>query len=697
MRLLGQFGRFRLKRGVPYPFGPNPTRAGVNFAVFARHATRLSIVLFEPGADVPLVELPLDPQLNRTGDVWHALVTGPAARLQYGYRVNREPNHEPHLHRYDPAAVVIDPYSKAVVSRVTSTNGHGRRSTRKGPRREWRSVIRQPQFDWGADRQLNTHLADSVIYELHVRGFTVHPSSGVTRPGTFRGIVEKIPYLKDLGVTAVELMPVTEFDEFNNPRVNPLTGEALRDFWGYDPVSFLAAKPAYGGASRVGAEVTEFQSMVKALHEAGIEVILDIVLNHTGEGDERGRTISWRGLDNRTYYIVDPVTGRYHNYSGCGNTFNCNHPVARTMLVACLRYWATEMHVDGFRFDLASILGRGQDGEVLFNPPLLERIAAEPVLADTKLIAEAWDAAGLYQVGTFPNWRRWAEWNGRFRDDARRFLRGEAGMVGAIATRLSGSADLYQAAGRAPFHGVNFVTCHDGFTLADLFACDRKHNEANGEGGDGGQDINYSWNCGVEGPTGDESINRLRRRMARNALVLLLASQGVPMLLGGDERGRTQGGNNNAYCQDNETSWMDWRLDAHSRGLLRFTRLLIAFRRRHPGLRRRSYLEAGPEGWPAIWWHGEQLNDADWSESSRAIAMHLPASGRDTDIYLILNMHWEPRRFELPALPGDRRWFRVVDTSCESPDDIAEAGRETPIEDRFYLAGPRSSAMLVGQ
>ena len=697
MRLLGQFGRFRLKRGVPYPFGANPTRAGVNFAVFARHATRLTIVLFEPGADVPLVELPLDPQLNRTGDVWHALVTGPAARLHYGYRVDREPNHEPHLDRYDSAAVVIDPYSKALASRVTSTNGHGRRSTREGPRREWRSVIRQPQFDWGADRPLKTHLADSVIYELHVRGFSVHPSSGVTRPGTFRGIVEKIPYLKDLGVTAVELMPVTEFDEFNNPRVNPLTGEALRDFWGYNPASFLAAKPAYGGASRVGAEVTEFQSMVKALHEAGIEVILDIVLNHTGEGDERGRTISWRGLDNRTYYIVDPVTGRYHNYSGCGNTFNCNHPVARTMLVACLRYWATEMHVDGFRFDLASILGRGQDGEVLFNPPLLERIAAEPVLADTKLIAEAWDAAGLYQVGTFPNWRRWAEWNGRFRDDARRFLRGEAGMVGPIATRLGGSADLYQAAGRAPYHGVNFITCHDGFTLADLFAYDRKHNEANGEGGDGGQDVNYSWNCGVEGPTGDESINRLRRRMARNALVLLLASQGVPMLLGGDERGRTQGGNNNAYCQDNETSWMDWRLDAHSRGLLRFTRLLIAFRRRHPGLRRRSYLEAGPQGWPAIWWHGEQLNDADWSESSRAIAMHLPASGRDTDIYLILNMHWEPRRFELPALPGGRRWFRVVDTSCESPDDITEAGRETPIEDRFYLAGPRSSVMLVGQ
>ena len=695
MRLLGQFGRFRLKRGVPYPFGANPTRAGVNFAVFARHATRLTIVLFEPGADVPLVELPLDPQLNRTGDVWHALVTGPAARLHYGYRVDREPNHEPHLHRYDPAAVVIDPYSKALASRVTSTNGHGHRSTREGPRREWRSVIRQPQFDWGADRPLKTHLADSVIYELHVRGFSVHPSSGVTRPGTFRGIVEKIPYLKDLGVTAVELMPVTEFDEFNNPRVNPLTGEALRDFWGYNPVSFLAAKPAYGGASRVGAEVTEFQSMVKALHEAGIEVILDIVLNHTGEGDERGRTISWRGLDNRTYYIVDPITGRYHNYSGCGNTTNCNHPVVRTMLVACLRYWVTEMHVDGFRFDLASVLGRGQDGEVLFSPPLLERIAAEPVLANTKLIAEAWDAAGLYQVGTFPNWGRWAEWNGRYRDDVRRFLRGEADTIGALATRLAGSADLYQDDGRTPYHGINFVTSHDGFTLADLVSYSDKHNEANGE--NGGPNDNFSFNCGVEGPTDDPEVDRLRRRQIRNAATILLLSQGVPMILAGDERGRTQHGNNNAFCQDNELSWIDWREDDQRRALHRFFRLLIDFRRRHPTLRRRTFGEREPEGWPAIWWHGVKLNQADWSHESRRLAMHLPGGKRDDDVYVIVNGADAAHEFELPPPGGNRHWYRVVDTMLEPPADIADPGSEVEVGAAAYPAGPRSTVVLVGK
>ena len=330
------------------------------------------------------------------------------------------------------------------------------------------------------------------------------------------------------------------------------------------------------------------------------------MLNHTGEGDERGRTISWRGLDNRTYYIVDPVTGRYHNYSGCGNTFNCNHPVVRTMLVACLRYWVTEMHVDGFRFDLASVLGRGQNGEVLSNPPLLERIAAEPVLTNTKLIAEAWDAAGLYQVGAFPNWGRWAEWNGRYRDDVRRFLRGDAGTIGPLATRLAGSADLFQDAGRAPYHGVNFVTSHDGFTLADLVAYNDKHNEANGESGNGGVDDNLSWNCGAEGPTDDPAVNRLRRRQVRNATALLMVSQGVPMLLAGDERGRTQRGNNNAYSQDNELSWIDWRDDAERRSLYRFFRLLIDFRKRHPNLRRRDVRRGGRGGWPAIWWHGMQ-------------------------------------------------------------------------------------------
>ena len=688
---------FEVRRGAPFPFGASIQRDGVNFAVFSRHATSVSLVLFQPGREEPLAELPLDPRYNRTGDVWHLLVRGPVASLQYGFRLDRQPNDKPQVHRFDPSAVVVDPYARALVSETLPPGSPVFDERTLMSRRTWRSLVASEDFDWGTDQPLNVHLADSVIYELHVRGFTIHPSSGVAHKGTFRGVVEKIPYLKELGVTAVELMPVTEFDEFANPSTNPYTGERLRDYWGYNPLSFMAPKASYGGKKEAGGEINEFKSMVKALHEAGIEVILDIVLNHTGEGDARGRTICWRGLDNRIYYIIDPATGRYHNYSGCGNTINANHPVVRNMLVDCLRYWVTEMHVDGFRFDLASVLGRGQDGEVLCNPPLLERIAAEPVLANTKLIAEAWDAAGLYQVGTFPNWGRWAEWNGRFRDDVRRFLRGEAGMVGPLATRLAGSADLYQDDGREPYHGINFITSHDGFTLADLFSYDTRHNGANGEGGDGGSDLNYSWNCGVEGPTDDESIQALRRRQARNAAAILLLSQGVPMLLAGDERGRTQLGNNNAFCQDNQTSWIDWETDAHQKGLLRFFRLLVDFRRRHPGLRRRSFLEASPEGWPAIWWHGFRLNKADWSDESRSLAMHLPRSARDGDIYVILNEHWEPHSFELPVLPGRLRWFRVVDTTLEPPHDIAEPGAETRVGSRSYDVSPRSVVVLLGK
>ena len=690
-------GDFLLRRGSPEPLGASVERDGVNFALFARHATSVSLVLFRPDRDEPEAELRLDPRLNRTGDIWHGLVSGPIAALHYGYRLDRRPNTEPHVHRFDPSTVVVDPYARALAARPARPEKDGPRVASALSGRHWRSIVYDQPFDWGADRPLTTHLSDSVIYEVHLRGFTAHPSSGVRHPGTFQGLVEKIPYLKELGVTAVELMPVTEFDELSNAFSNPATGEALTDYWGYNPLSFFAPKAGYGGEAAYGSEVNAFKAMVKALHEAGIEVILDVVLNHTGEGDERGPTVSWRGLDNRTYYIIDPVTGRYHNYSGCGNTFNCNHPVVRTMIADCLRYWVTEMHVDGFRFDLASILGRGQNGEVLFNPPLLERIAAEPVLADTKLIAEAWDAAGLYQVGTFPNWGRWAEWNGRFRDDVRRFLRGESGMVGALATRLAGSADLYQDDGRAPYHGINFVTSHDGFTLADLFSYDLKHNEANGENGNGGLDVNYSWNCGVEGPTDDEAVNALRRRMARSAAAILLVSQGVPMVLAGDERGRTQRGNNNAYCQDNEIGWLDWTLDDARSGLLRFFRLMVDFRRRHPALRRRSYRQTGKGGWPAIWWHGERLNQADWSERSRCIAMHLPREARDTDIYVIVNAHWQARTFELPDLRPDLRWVRVVDTSLEPPDDIAEPGREPAVAGATYEVGSRSVVILIGR
>jgi glycogen operon protein len=688
---------FEVHRGSPYPFGATLQRGGVNFSVFARHATTLKLVLYRPGHEKPIAELPLDPHVNRTGDVWHIRVDGLPASVEYGYRADRAPNSNPRVHRYEPEAVLVDPYARVLTAHLFPAGSPRFDDATLMSRRTWRSAISDDEFDWGLDQPLNRHLADTIIFEIHVRGFTIHPSARVSHPGTFRAVAEKIPYLKELGVTAVELMPVTEFDEFCVPHVNPFTGERLRDYWGYNPVSFFAPKASYGGTGKAGGEIAEFKAMVKALHAAGIEVILDIVLNHTGEGDERGRTISWRGLDNSIYYIIDPVSGRYHNYSGCGNTFNCNHPVVRSMLVACLRYWVTEMHVDGFRFDLASVLGRGQDGEVMFNPPLLERIAAEPVLANTKLIAEAWDAAGLYQVGTFPNWGRWAEWNGRFRDDVRRFLRGDSGTVGALATRLAGSADLYQDDGRAPYHGINFITSHDGFTLADLCAYDAKHNEANGDNGAGGSNDNFSWNCGVEGPTEDPAVNALRRRQMRNAAAILLVSQGVPMILGGDERGRTQFGNNNAYCQDNELSWLDWGDDADSRTLRRFFRLLIDFRKRHPNVRRRSFAEGAEGGWPAIWWHGTKLNQADWSQESRHLGMHLPGGGNDDDVYVIVNGDAAAREFDLPPLSRGRRWRRVVDTMLLPPNDIAGPRDEPIVRASTYPAGPRSVVILVGR
>ncbi|HSD26635.1 MAG TPA: isoamylase, partial [Vicinamibacteria bacterium] len=457
-------GDFRIRRGHPLPYGAASRREGVNFSVFSRHATAVSLVLFAPGDGEPVLELPLDPRYNKTGDVWHVFVEGVDPGVEYGFRAERTPNAEPHVLRFDPGKVLIDPYSKSVVGlekwgEVVATKG----------RLEWlRSRVVDEEFDWGYEHPLAIPLADSVIYEMHVRGFTRHPSSGVAHPGMFRGVVEKIPYLKELGVTAVELMPVTEFEECDLTRANLLTGEPLRNFWGYQPVSFFAPKASYAGNAASGEAAREFKSMVKALHEAGIEVILDIVFNHTGEGDERGATFCWRGLDNPTYYLLEPKTGKYLNYSGCGNTLNCNHPVVRFQILAALRYWVTEMHVDGFRFDLASILGRGRDGEVLPNPPLIEAIAADPVMADVKLIAEAWDAAGLYQVGSFPSWGRWAEWNGRFRDELRRFVKSDAGLTELLATRLEGSPDLYRGSERAPWHSINFLTSHDGFTLADL-------------------------------------------------------------------------------------------------------------------------------------------------------------------------------------------------------------------------------------
>ncbi len=685
-------GDLAVRRGHPLPYGANARRNGVNFSVFSPHATSLALVLFLPSHDDPVLELPLDARYNRTGDVWHVLVEGIDPGIEYGFRVECDPNPQPALVRCDGDTVLIDPYGKAVSGLEVWSPVSGP----KGRLDRLRSRVMDEEFDWEHEHPLNTPLADSIIYEIHVRGFTRHSSSAVAHPGTFRGIAEKIPYLKELGVTAVELMPVTEFDESDNQFRDPENGEPLRNFWGYQPVSFFAPKSSYAGEGGPDHAVREFKEMVTALHEAGIEVILDMVFNHTAEGDERGATFCWRGLDNPTYYLLEPDTGRYLNYSGCGNTMNCNHPVVRFQILAALRYWVTEMHVDGFRFDLASILGRGRDGQALPNPPILEAIAADPVMAHVKLIAEAWDAAGLYQVGSFPSWGRWAEWNGQFRDDIRRFVKSDPGMARALATRLGGSPDLYRGSGRAPWHSINFVTCHDGFTLGDLVSYDEKHNEANGEENRDGHAENLSWNCGVEGPSSSPEVNALRARQTRNFLALLFISQGVPMLLGGDELGRTQRGNNNAWCQDNDISWVDWSLLEKNAEAFRFTSRLVRFRKAHPSLRRRTFFE--DEAKPPVAWHGLKLGQPDWRGESRVLGMFLRASQGDEAIYLFANAHWEPQRFELPALRAPRRWRLFVDTSLEPGADAVEPGSEVLLPSaKTYVAGPRSVVILVGR
>jgi glycogen operon protein len=664
-------------RGSPLPLGATPLRCGVNFSIFAKHSSAVTLVIFLAGSSQAVLEFPLDPKFHKTGDVWHCFLAGLDPGVHYAYRIDNQ--------------LLLDPYGKAVAGRPVWGENAGA---------ALRSVVVEDRFAWKHDQPLGVPLADSIIYELHVRGFTRHPSSGAAAPGTFIGLCEKIPYLKDLGITAVELLPVTEFNETENPRRNPLTGESLLDYWGYNPISFFSPKRSYSAAADTLAAVDEFKTMVQTFHAAGIEVILDVVFNHTGEGGRDGPTVSWRGIDDLTYYITDPVTGQYLDYSGCGNTINCNHPVVRNQIVDCLRYWVTEMHVDGFRFDLASILGRGQDGTVLKKPPLLEQIAADPVLAGTKLIAEAWDAAGLYQVGSFPAWGRWAEWNGKFRDDIRRFVKGDAGMGPALADRVSGSADLYQESGREPYHSINFVTCHDGFTLADLVSYNEKHNEANGEGNRDGMDDNHSWNCGVEGPTTDVDVRALRERQVRNLAVLLLVAHGTPMITAGDELGRSQKGNNNGYCQDNELSWMPWQGETSNANLLRFFRNLIAIRRSHAILRRRSYVRDNTSREVTTVWHGVELHKPDWSWGSHLLAWHMfeaPETRPGEQIYVIANAHWEAHSCALPPVCWGK-WRRLVDTSLGAPKDIAEPDAALPeIRSQRYRVAPRSVVVLVAR
>ncbi|OYQ63491.1 glycogen debranching enzyme GlgX [Pseudanabaena sp. SR411] len=691
---------FKLRLGRPQPFGATIVPGGVNFSIFSSHATSCSLVLFKKHAKAPLAEIPF-PDEFRIGNVYCMVVFDlDYENLEYGYRMDG-PNNFQQGHWFDPSKILLDPYAKIIGGRDVW-----------GVIPDWEDIyhhrgrIAFDDFDWGNDRPLEIPPEDQIIYEMHVRSFTRHESSGIkeTHRGTFAGIRDKIPYLKELGVNAVELMPVYEFDEFENSRPNPQTGETLYNYWGYSTVGFFAPKAGYAATGKFGMQVDELKNLVKELHKHGIEVILDVVFNHTAEGNERGPTISFRGIDNKTYYMMTPE-GYYFNFSGCGNTINCNNPIVRNIVLDCLRYWAAEYHIDGFRFDLASILGRDPWGYPLANPPLLESLAFDPILAKCKLIAEAWDAGGLYQVGSFPAYGRWAEWNGKYRDGIRKFLKGD-GTVGQIAQCLQGSPDLYAWAGRAPATSINFITAHDGFTLMDLVSYNHKHNEANGENNNDGSNDNDSWNCGWEGETDDVAINALRRRQIKNAIAMLMVSQGVPMLLMGDEVGRTQNGNNNTYCHDNELSWLDWHLQTKNPDILEFVKHCIAFRRSHPVLRNPNHFRNQDyvgSGYADITWHGTKAWNADWSEGNRVIAFMLcgkHAKGgtvEDNYIYVAMNMHWQTQWFELPSLPQSLQWHIFANTGAIFSSSHLP-GTEPMLDDQSgLLVGDRSVVILVGK
>ncbi|MFM7152070.1 MAG: glycogen debranching protein GlgX, partial [Gemmataceae bacterium] len=648
----------RIARGRSIPMGASAVPDGVNFALLSRDASTVQLIVFPVEGPEPIAQITLHPSRNRTGHVWHILVAGLPPAFCYGWRIDG-----PHDtgHAFDSSLVLLDP-------NATALSGAGVWGKTAEPRlgtSRHSLYIRRP-YHWGEDVPLLTPMEETIIYEMHVRGFTCHPSSGSPHPGTFASIIEKIPYLQALGVTAVELLPIHEFDECDCPFHNPDTGEKHRNFWGYNSIAFAAPKASYAAASTEHGQIGEFRDMVKALHAAGIEVILDVVFNHTGEGDYRGRTSSFRGIDNKLYYMIGP-DGKYLNFSGCGNTVNCNHPLIRDMIMNCLRYWIADMHVDGLRFDLASVLGRDSKGRVLADPPVVDQISQDGVLADTKLIAEPWDAAGLYQVGNFYSGRRWSEWNGKYRDDVRRFWRGDPGMAGALATRLCGSSDLYDASGRNPNHSINFITCHDGFTLWDLVSYTRKNNRANGENNRDGMDENFSMNCGQEGPSSDPNVLALRHRQVRNLFATLMLSQGVPMILAGDEFLRTQQGNNNAWCQDNDISWLNWDLAHRNGDFLRFAREMIALRKRHPALRRRTFLQPGH-----IVWHGLEPYKPDFSGRNLACVLDGRHTERelDQDFYMAFNAMGEQASFNIPPSPQGRPWRRVVDTALPSPQDI---------------------------
>jgi len=675
--------------GKSYPLGASVYPDGVNFSVFSRNATAMELLLFDDvDAPRPARIISLDPKTNRTFYYWYVFVPGLNSGQLYGFRAHGPFEQQKGL-CFDPQEVLLDPYGRGV---AVGKNYNRAAAAVPGDNAAtaMKSVIVDPcTYDWEDDRPLNRPFSQTVIYEMHVAGFTQHPSSMVSpeKRGTYAGLIEKIPYLKDLGITAVELMPVYQFDEQDCP-------DGLSNYWGYSPISFFAPHLGLSSIKDPIGALDEFRDMVKALHRAGIEVILDVVYNHTAEGNNTGPTFCFRGLENSAYYMLEN-NGNYRHFSGTGNTFKTNHPIVRRLIVDSLNYWVRDVHIDGFRFDLASIMSRDEGGQPMENPPILWAIESDPVLAGTKLIAEAWDAAGLYQVGNFIG-DRWKEWNGKFRDDVRSFVRGDKGTASRVVHRLFGSPDIYGHKQREPERSINFVTCHDGFTLNDLVSYNHKHNEANKENNQDGADYNLSWNCGLEGPTGDPAIEKLRKRQIKNFLAITLLAWGTPMLVMGDELRRTQRGNNNAYCQNNELSWFDWTLLEKHSDIHRFVKHLINFRlgldnyKINHGMNLIKLLESVD-----IQWHGTKLGKPDWEDHSHSLAFEIKPLSRTYRMYGIINAYWEPLDFELPPVPGTKGWCRLIDTSLDPPDDFCELQAAPLLDSLTYRVGPRSGIFLV--
>lgn len=681
-----------IKPGDSYPLGATVTEQGVNFCIYSQHATGIDLLLYDsPEVPYPAHTIHLDPGQHRSFNYWHVFVYGLQAGQVYAYRATG-PYRPEAGHRYDPAKVLLDPYGRSIVGQ----GNYDRQAachTGENSAYALRNVVVDLQtYDWEGDTPLEIPYARTVIYEMHVGGFTQHPSSGVdsTKRGTFAGLIEKIPYLKALGVTAVELLPVQQFDERDAP-------PGLSNYWGYSTIGFFAPHRAYSSRQDPTGPVDEFRDMVKALHKANIEVILDVVFNHTAEGDERGPTLSFRGLDNRTYYILDEENlARYANYSGCGNSVKADHTVVGRFISDCLRYWVSEMHVDGFRFDLASVMARDKEGNPQDDPPILWAIESDPVLARTKLIAEAWDAAGLYQVGSFIG-DRFAEWNGPFRDDVRSFVKGDDDSVGPLAARILGSPDIFiDDPERETNRSINFVTCHDGFTLNDVVSYNDKHNEANGEQNRDGGNANYSWNSGAEGASQDLAIEALRIRQIKNLITILLVSQGTPMLLMGDEVRHTQKGNNNAYCQNNELSWFNWEnLETHQ-DIWRFTRHSVDLIQNLQLFQQTRWLQVTEQyvNAPHLTWHGVELYTPDWSTHSHSLAFTLHDPAIEEEIHVLLNAYWQPLTFQLPPPHPHSQWYRIINTACPSPYDIVD-GTSEPVKSHRYQVAERSCVVLM--